>query len=115
MTEEIDLSLNITVAAAWISSWLDGLLFVIFFRFLRRLYRLRCRYHKPIVGISSTAFRIFLKIISKLTGNQRNAEEIAVFRAVNSPVAGSLRAPFHDFQEDYSAEILTLHPTASSA
>ena len=42
MTEEIDLSLNITVAAAWISSWLDGLLFVIFFRFLRRLYRLRC-------------------------------------------------------------------------
>ena len=37
MTEEIDLSLNITVAAAWISSWLDGLLFIIFFRFLRRL------------------------------------------------------------------------------
>jgi len=33
MTEEIDLSLNITVAAAWISSWLDGLLLVIFFPF----------------------------------------------------------------------------------
>ena len=91
MTEEIDLSLNITVAAAWISSWLDGLLFVIFFRFLRRLYRLRCRYHKPSVGIWSTANRIFLKIISKLTRNQRNAEENSTF---------------------YSEEILTLHPTA---
>ena len=84
----------------------------VFSRFLRRLYRLRCRYHKPSVGIWSTANRIFLKIISKLIRNQRNAEEIAVFRAVNSPVAGSLRAPFRDFREDYSAEILTAHPTA---
>ena len=38
--------------------------------------------------------RIFLKIISKLTRNQRNAEENSTF---------------------YSPEILTAHPTASRA
>lgn len=108
MTEEIDLSLNITVAAAWISSWLDGLLFVIFFRFLRRLvaFDVMSKTHRWVI------ININLQLFSDCQKKPVNIEEKAVFRAVNPPAAGSPCVPFRDFREDYSDLIPTLHPTA---